>query len=217
MAGQTLWAILEGRLRVKFCRLVTMSALAAFLGASAVPTRVRADDVVNAIAIASALVVLQAMFVPTPKENEPDFVSVEGGAFDPVRQAKQSAEFGLEYRSGYFLWKFKPFAGIGATTDESFYGYAGIRLDTYWGRRFIVTPSFALVGYSRGDGKNLGSPILGRSGFDFQYRFDNDMRLGVGFHHMSNGKAFGQKTNPGTELVGLTFSLPVKLLTNASK
>jgi lipid A 3-O-deacylase len=176
----------------------------------------RADDVVTAIALGSGLLLIQSLFVDTPEHDESDFVAVEGGAFDPVRAEKQSAYFSAEYRSGWFLWKLKPFAGVAGTTDRSFWGYAGLRLDTYWGRRIIITPSFALVGYDRGDGKNLGSPpLLGRSGFDFQYRFDNDMRVGVGFHHMSNGKALGQNINPGTELVGLSFSMPVKLLTDA--
>ncbi len=191
-------------------RLVALSGIAAILVAGA--GRARADDVVNAIAIASGALLIESFFVPTPSEDESDFVSLEGGRFDAVRQVKQSDEFGAEYRSGYFLWKFKPFVGAGVTTNESYYGYAGIRLDTYWGRHFIVTPSFALVAYDRGDGKWLGSPILGRSGFDFQYRFDDDVRVGVAFHHMSNGKVLGERVNPGTELVGLTFSVPVKTL-----
>ena len=197
---------------VACCGVVAMLALAVGIKPA------RADDVVNAIAIASGALIIESLFVDTPTENGSDFMSIEGGRFDAVRQVKQSNEMGMEYRSGYFLWKFKPFVGGGLTTNESFYGYAGIRLDTFWGRHFIVTPSFAVVGYDAGDGKNLGHPsILGRSGFDFQYRFDDDMRIGVAFHHMSNGKVLDQKINPGTELVGLTFSVPVKLLMGQSQ
>lgn len=192
-------------------RVVILSGALAFLTASAA-TPVHADDVVNAIAIASGLLVGEALFVETPKKNEPDFISFEAGRFDPIRTVKQSSEFGLEYRPGLFLWKFKPFFGGGVNTDKGFWGYGGIRLDTYWGQHIVITPSFAVVGYDRGDSKALGSPILGRSGLDFQYRFDNDIRIGLGFHHMSNGKVFGQKINPGTELVGLTLSIPVKML-----
>ncbi|HEY6336624.1 MAG TPA: acyloxyacyl hydrolase [Alphaproteobacteria bacterium] len=195
-------------------RLTVLCCAAVLLIAGAAVTPARSDDVVNAIAIASGLVVLESLFVDTPDHDEPDFVAVEGGAFDPVRAEKESAYFDAEYRSGMFIWKLKPFGGIAGTTNGSFWGYAGVRLDTYWwDRRIIVTPSFALVGYDRGNGKNLGSPpLLGRSGFDFQYRFDDDSRIGIGFHHMSNGKALGQTLNPGTELVGITYSVPVKLL-----
>jgi len=193
-------------------RLVGMIAAAGLL--AAFPSQSpRADPVVEAIAIASGVLVLESLLVDTPTEDEPDFISFEGGRFDPVKQVKQSTEFGSEYRSGMFLWKFKPYAGVGMTTNGSFYGYAGIRLDTYWfDKKFIVTPSFALVAYDRGDGKYLGSPILGRSGFDFQYRFDGDYRIGVAFHHMSQGKIFNSKVNPGAEEAGLTFSMPIAKL-----
>lgn len=194
------------------CRLAILFGAMAFVAVGVAPEPARADNVVNAIAIASGLLLGEALFVETPKKDEPDFISLEAGRFDPIRTVKQSTEFELEYRPGMFLWKFKPFVGGGVNTDKSFWGYAGIRLDTYWGRRFVITPSFAIVAYDREDGKALGSPILGRSGLDFQYRFDNDMRVGIGFHHMSNGKAFGQNNNPGTELVGLTLSIPVKML-----
>ncbi|HLI12463.1 MAG TPA: acyloxyacyl hydrolase [Alphaproteobacteria bacterium] len=192
--------------------LIALGCAALVTLAGAARDAARADDVVNAIAIGSGVLLLESLFVDTPTKDEPDFVSIEGGRFDPIRNEKTSNEFGAEYRSGIFLWKLKPFVGVGGTTNGSGWGYGGIRLDTYWGRRIIITPSFAIVGYARGSGKALGSPLLGRSGFDFQYRFDNDMRIGIGFHHMSNGKVFGQKNNPGTELVGLTFSVPVQKL-----
>ena len=187
-----------------------VAALAA-IGTAAMPRAARADDVVNAIVVGSVLLLGESMFVPTPTKSEPDFISLEGGRFDPIKNVKQANEFGLEYRFGSFWWKFKPFVGAGGDSNKSFWGYGGIRLDTYWGRRIVITPSFAAVGYSRMDGKNLGSPVVFRSGFDFQYRFDNDMRVGVAFHHMSMGKVFGDY-NPGTELVGVTFSMPVKML-----
>jgi lipid A 3-O-deacylase len=193
-------------------RLAAFGCVIGLLAASAPRPAGATDYVVDAIALSSALLVVESLFVPTPDENEPDFISFEAGRFDAVSSFKPSTEFGSEYRSGYFLWKFKPFVGVGVTTNESFYGYGGIRLDTYWfDRRFIVTPSFALVAYDRGSGKNLGSPGVARSGLDFQYRFDGDYRVGVDFHHMSMGKIFGSY-NPGTEIVGLTFSMPVAKL-----
>lgn len=197
-------------------RLGVVGCAVAFIavGAAGGPARAN-DNVVIAIAAASGLLVLDALLAEQPTQDEPDFVSVEGGRFDAIDNKKPSTAFGLEYRSGYFLWIFKPFVGAGTTTDGSFWGYGGIRLDTYWGqdsRRIVISPSFAIVGYDRGNGKALGSPILARSGLDFQYRFDNDIRVGVGFHHMSNGEVFGQKHNPGTELVGLTLAVPVTTL-----
>ena len=120
--------------------------------------------------------------------------------------------FGVEYRVGRLLvWKLRPFIGAALTTDHSFYGYGGIRLATQWGEHIIVTPSFAVGGYSRGAGKDLGHPpVLGRFGLDVEYRFDNDMRVGAAYHHLSNGKLLGQTNNPGTEIVGLVVSIPIR-------
>jgi hypothetical protein len=40
-----------------------------------------------------------------------------------------------------------------------------------------------------GQGKDLGDPpAVGRFGLNFEYRFDNGMRIGAAYQHMSNGK-----------------------------
>ena len=60
------------------------------------------------------------------------------------------------------------------------FGYGGLRVDTYWGPHMVITPSFAVVGYGRGNGKDLGNPpVLGRFGIDFQYDLPDEIRLGV--------------------------------------
>lgn len=173
---------------------------------------VGADPEVQAIAIASATVILASIIVDAPKRDEPDYLAGELGRFDLVKNVDQATAFGIEYRIGRLIWwELRPFVGAGFTSDQSFYGYGGIRIATYWGERIVITPSFAIGAYSHGQGKNLGNPpVLGRSGLDLEYRFDNDMRVGAAYHHMSNGKALGQTSNPGTEVVGLTFSVPFR-------
>jgi lipid A 3-O-deacylase len=170
----------------------------------------RADRQVLGVAIATAALVGAA--IASPEQPESDHLAFEAGRFDAIRKVRGATAFGLEYRSGRVLWwKLRPFAGAGFTTRHSFYGYGGIRLATHWGEHLILSPSFAVGGYSRGDGKDLGSPaILGRSGVDLQYRFDDDLRIGVAYHHYSNGKVFGQHNNPGTEIVGVTLTLPLR-------
>ena len=49
-----------------------------------------------------------------------------------------------------------------------------------------------------------------RSGLDVEYAFDDGVRVPVAYHHMSNGKVFGQAENPGTEIIGLTLSIPLR-------
>jgi hypothetical protein len=168
----------------------------------------RADPAVTGIAIASAALFGMSLFLDTPKGDEKHFVTLEGGRFDVLDRENEATEGGLEFRPGWTLWKFRPIVGARATTDETYYVYAGGRFDVYFGHRFVVSPSFALAYYHKGEGKDLGSEGVGRSGIDMQYRFDNDMRLGVGFHHMSHGKIMNNDFNPGTETLGLTFSVP---------
>jgi len=171
-------------------------------------TAAHADPEVEALAIATGVIVATAIVLPG--RDESDHVAFEAGGFDTVKNVQPATALGVEYRFGQALWKLRPFVGAGLTTKHSFYGYGGIRLAAYWGDRIVVTPSFAIGGYSRGGGKDLGSPaVVGRFGIDLEYRFDNDVLVGAGYHHMSNGKALGQSTIPGTEVIGLTLSIPL--------
>jgi hypothetical protein len=171
-----------------------------------------ADPVVQGLAAATGVVVLAEILWPSTNPDRRDFLEFEVGQFDAIKRDQTSTEFELEYNFGSpVLWKLAPIVGGGATTDGSFWGYGGIRLDSYWGSRVIITPSFAMAGYSRGNGKNLGTPaVLGRFGIDLEYSIDRDIRIGVGLHHMSNGKVLGQDVNPGTELLGATVSIAIK-------
>ena len=175
-------------------------------------TSAHADPEVQAIAIAAGVDLVAALIANGPKHDESDYVTLEGGRFDPVKNVKPATAFGGEYRMRQSLvWELRPFLGAGFTSQQSVYGYGGIRIATYWGERIVITPSFAVGGYSRGQGKDLGNPpVLGRFGLDFEYRFDNDVRIGAAYHHFSNGKVLGQSDNPGTEVVGVTLSLPIK-------
>ena len=175
---------------------------------------VRADPAVQGIAIMSAALFGLSLFLDSPKDEQ-HFLSANAGRFDVLDREDTATEFGLEFRPGWAVWKFRPLLGVKGTTDETYYGYAGGRFDVYFGRRFVASPSFSFVYYNKGDGKDLGSEGVARSGIDLQYRFDNDIRLGVGFHHMSHGKVMNEKLNPGTETLGVSFSVPFGILTRS--
>ncbi len=138
-------------------------------------------------------------------ERDPSFIRFGGGYYD-VNDDMQAGEFHVEYISNSRWWVFNPFVGFMATTDSALYGYAGIRLDMFLGRRFVITPSFAPGLYSDGDGKDLGYPIEFRSALEFAYRFDDRSRLGLSFYHLSNASL--DDNNPGTEVVTLHYSYP---------
>ena len=141
--------------------------------------------------------------------EEPDFVAFSAGVFD-LGKDQTAAEGRLEYRSDIKLWIFKPFAGVMGTSDGGAYGYAGVLVDVFFGRRMVATLSFAPGAYAKGDGKDLGHELEFRSQIELAYRFDDRARLGLSFSHMSNA-SIGDK-NPGTESLMLNYALPVSNL-----
>ncbi len=148
----------------------------------------------------------------TPSEtlaDDPAFLSFTAGAYDVNKRDDTATEFRAEYRSDYKLWKFKPFVALAGTTNGTYFAGAGILMDLYYGRRFVITPSFAPHYYSKGsdDDKDLNYNLEFRSQLEFSYRFDNRSRLGLGISHYSNA-SLGKK-NPGSETLSLIYSIPV--------
>jgi hypothetical protein len=141
-------------------------------------------------------------------EEDPAFLVVHGGVYDINRNENRAAEFGAQYRSDYRLWVFKPHAGILGTSSGIAYGYAGLLVDIYFGKRFVVTGSTAVGAYNRGDDSALGnSTIQFRSGIETSYRFDDRSRVGLGFYHISNAGL--SKKNPGEETLLVNYAMPI--------
>lgn len=168
-------------------RLLCAALLVA--GLLAAPTLARADD---------------------EGDSEPDALAFGLGYFDIIKQRDGAAILNLEYRSDKKLWVFKPMFGMWASSEGGFYGYAGIRMDVYFGNRFVFTPSFAPGFYHEGKGKDLGLEVEFRSSVEVAYRFDDYSRLSLGLAHMSNA-SLGDK-NPGVETLTLTYSVPFSKL-----
>ncbi len=144
--------------------------------------------------------------LPAPAAD-PDFVTLGAGWYDLNRKKKESGEFRAEYWSDYRLWVLNPFGGGMINSDNSVYGYAGLRADLFFGRRFVVSGAEAIGAYGRGDGKDLGSALEFRSALELAYRFDDRGRLGVAFYHLSNA-GLG-RINPGTEVLSLFYAIPL--------
>ena len=140
--------------------------------------------------------------------DDPDFLSLAVGAFDFNRQKDQGIEGRIEYRSDKKILFLKPFGALGyATSGHTFVG-AGVLIDLYFGRRFVVTPSFAPHIYVGGDDDlDLDYPLEFRSQLEVAYRFDDRSRLALAVSHYSNA-SLGD-TNPGTETATLYYSLPL--------
>jgi lipid A 3-O-deacylase len=140
------------------------------------------------------------------RAGDPSFLTIGLGYYD-INDNEDAAEFRLEYRGQKMLWALKPVFGLMTTTDAAVYGYGGIAMDIFFGRRWVITPSFAAGAYHDGGGKDLGHTIEFRSALDISYRMDNRARLGVSFYHLSNA-SIGDN-NPGTEVLSFSYGIPL--------
>lgn len=190
-------------------KLLVLLVGATFVAILPVRTPRAADPSVLAIAGVGVPMFLWALFEPEPQTRGPDLLTVKGGMFDVVDGENMAADFGAEYRSNLWLWKFKPFIGMDGTSDGSVYTYLGLRLDAYFSKRILLSVNVAPTLYVPGNnGKDLGSNGVLRSGLELGYVFDGGYQMGVYFTHMSHGKVLGS-FNPGTETAGATFSVPI--------
>lgn len=138
--------------------------------------------------------------------DDPSFLAFSAGYHD-LFDDHDAFEGRVEYRFGQKFWIFKPVVGVLATNDQAVMGYAGVLVDLYLGRRWVLTPSFTPGLYHDGDGKDLGGTVEFKSGLELSYRFDNRSRLGIGISHISNASIYD--SNPGTETVFVTYAMPL--------
>ena len=138
-------------------------------------------------------------------QDDPDYIAGGFGYFDFIEQDEPSVEFRLEYRSDFALWFVKPWAGLLVNTDGGLWGGGGIHMDLHLAD-FVITPSFGVGGYSRGDSVDLGDVLEFRSQIELSYQFENRSRMTLYFSHLSNA-GIGDR-NPGTEMIGLYYMVP---------
>ncbi len=156
-------------------------------------------------ALLGALVLIGAAAGPAPAQD-PDFLTFGAGAFD-YNDDSTAGVVSLEYLSAKRLLFLQPLGGFMVTFDGGVYGYAGLALDVFFGRRIVATPSFSVGLYGEGDGKDLGHLVEFRSAIQIAYRFNDRSRLGVMLHHLSNAGL--DDTNPGANTLMLTYSRPL--------
>ncbi len=158
------------------------------------------------LAVGAGTVFGLVMAPAAARADDPSFIAVGAGVYD-VFHNFTAGQFRGEYRFADEFFYLKPFVGGLVTTDGSVLGYGGLRLDLYFGDRWVLTPNAAVGAFGRGSGKNLGSVVEFKTGGEFAYRFDDHSRLGLQFDHISNA-GIG-KDNPGTESFVLMYSIPI--------
>lgn len=155
----------------------------------------------GAAALAAALTLTGAA-----RAEDNGLLALGAGGFD-FDHNHTAAEYRGEYRFGTGLWFIKPMIGAFGTSRGSVYAYGGFRGDFVLFDHYVIMPNAAVGYYGRGNGKNLGSRLEFKTGVELAYRFDNAMRVGVAFDHVSNAGL--TKTNPGEENLLLMVSIPI--------
>jgi lipid A 3-O-deacylase len=165
---------------------------------------------VNWLLKAFCAVGMLAMLCGAPKaqaKDDPDYLTVSAGWFDFNRKKDEGAEFRLEYRSNYKLWELKPFATLAVASNGMTFIGAGVLMDIYFGKRWVLTPSFAPTWWrGKTDALNMGHAVEFRSQMELAYRFDDRSRLGLSLSHYSNASLSDK--NPGTEAIMINYSIP---------
>ncbi len=130
------------------------------------------------------------------------------GLFDIGSTNQGAAQ--LEYRGGHSCYHIHSMAGMTLTTNESFVGYLGLAYDISIGEKYKLTPSAAVAGYAKGNGKNLGSFIQFRPAIEFTRTYSNRIRLGLQYSYLTN---FGTAhPNPGVNNLMFLFGIPLNFI-----
>jgi len=138
--------------------------------------------------------------------SEPALLTLGVGGYNVLHQDKD-AIFRGEYRFGTSFLYIRPIVGIEANTSGGTYDYFGFGANIPVTQHIVIFPSAAFGYWSRGDGKNLGAHEEFRTGAEVAWRFNDDSRIGVTFHHISNAGI--TQRNPGVEEALLEYSIPL--------
>lgn len=117
----------------------------------------------------------------------------------------------------YFI--VNPYVGGFATGKGGGMGYGGIHGTAPIGQHFEADPFFAVGGYWRGSGRDMGGTALFQTGIGLFYVFDSGYRAGLAFSHESNGTTLprersGCVCNPGANNFMLTVGVPIVKIFN---
>ena len=139
-------------------------------------------------------------------EDDPFLLSLGVGAaqiFDDHREIF----WGVECRPAFRFFHVGPYLLFGTGKNEEFYAAAGVLLNLELGRDWVLTPGFGAGYYNASRGLDLGFDAEFRTAVELAKRFRNGQRLGISFSHLSNGSLSDE--NPGTETLGLSYSIPL--------
>ena len=145
--------------------------------------------------------------------DDPPLLTLGTGAAQ-VLDSHQELFWGIEYRPAFRFCQLGPWLSFGSGKHHEFYAAVGVLLNVELGRGWVLTPSFGGGYYNASSGLDLGFDAEFRSGIELTKRFQNGQRLGINCAHLSNGSLSDK--NPGTETLGVSYSIPLSILFNRS-
>ena len=155
---------------------------------------------------AAAALALVLLTSGTARADGPGLLALGLGAYDVL--GHNEPQLRLEYRFAYsFLRVLQPLVGAFGTSDGTFFGYGGLRIELPLSEHVVLMGDTAAGYWHHGTGLDLGAPIEFKSGVELAYRFADQSRLGVAFDHISNAGI--AKLNPGVESLLLVYSYPL--------
>lgn len=159
--------------------------------------------------IVTVLVLAATGFQPQASAQGGPRLSLNAGAFAILDNSDERAwRYGMEFLGRPFSrWQLTPAVGFSIAEDDSHYIYADLKRHFLLNQRWILTPSLGAGFFQEGKKLDLGHPIEFKSALEIAYQFDNQVRIGVAIYHLSNSRL--SSTNPGTETVMATLSLPL--------
>ena len=179
-----------------------------FLGLAAGQAKAEPSTAIFIGVAAGAAIAAGEIFQTPQPDAKRAFIIGGGGTFDFLARDNIAGSFQLEYRPGWQFYRLKPMFGMFGTSDGGVAGYAGIGYDLHITKNIVFNFNTAVTLYNAANGKHLGSFAVLRSGVELGWRFEDASRLSVSVHHMSHGRVFGKK-NPGTEVIAMTYAVPV--------
>ncbi|MEX0900814.1 MAG: acyloxyacyl hydrolase [Gammaproteobacteria bacterium] len=135
-------------------------------------------------------------------------LSFSAGQLGVTDDLREPQWYGVELRFAPVLrWAIVPGIGFHRAGCGANYVYADFRKPIWLSDRWALTPHFGPGLFTDSDQVNLGHDIQFRSGIELVYRTRKNLQVGVGITHLSNGSL--SERNPGTETIGVSFSMPI--------
>lgn len=145
---------------------------------------------------------------PQTQAQDGPRLNLNAGAFAILDNSDERAwRYGAEYLGRSFSrWQLTPAVGFSVAEDNSHYIYLDLKKHFMLSERWVLTPSLGAGLFEEGEKLDLGHPVEFKSALEIAYQLDNRVRIGLAVYHLSNSRL--SSTNPGTESVTATLSMP---------